>query len=123
MTRVPARDWGNFCTLSAAQTMVALLNTQPAIMNLGITFAPPTVDPEQSSDYTVEDAAQPVQMWMTQGTDKNGNLNIVDPLGSFIDRETYPNELDVYNPDGTRGGKQIVVVNLGYTIELAWGGN
>jgi hypothetical protein len=124
MVRVPARDWPNFCTLSAAQTMVALLNSQTAIKNLSLTFGAPTVDPEQASDYTVRDPQQPVQMWTTQGTDNLGRVIIVDPLGSFIDRETYPSaDEDVLNPDGTRGGKNIVVVDLGYTVELAWAGN
>lgn len=118
---VPPRAWGNFCSLSDAQTMVATLNAAPAIVQLGLKFGVPFVDPEQDLAYQVEDPQQPDQIWGTQGNDSMGRLIIVDPIGSFIDRQKYPTAEDIFNSDGSRGGNNIYVKDLGYTVELAWG--
>lgn len=118
---VPPRGWSNFCSQSDAQTMVANLNAAPAIVALGITFGAPYVDAEQNLAYMVQNPQQPDQMWATQGTDNQGRLIIVDPLGSFIDRQKYPSPFLDRNPDTSLGGPTIKVLDLGYTVELYWG--
>jgi hypothetical protein len=123
LSAVPQREWGNFCQEGDAAALQATLNAQT---NLGLALGAPFVDPEQSLGYVLATAGQPCQLWALTGTltPPGGGTPVpfwIDPVGSFLDRQTNPDPFLDRNPDTSLGGPVIALRNYGSASAPVWG--